>query len=443
MNVPVEKKEKNTAVITVTVGPEELEKAMDQAYKKQKNRINIPGFRKGKVPRKMIEKMYGPEMFYDDAANEIMRKTYPDAYDESGLEIVSQPEMDVVQIESGKDFIYTATVATKPPVTLGKYKGVEVTKGDTKVTKKEVEEAVKRELEMNSRMEVVDRKAGTGDTVNIDYEGSIDGVKFEGGSAKGQPLNLGSGTFIPGFEDQLVGASAGDDVEVKVTFPEDYHAKDLAGKEAIFKTHVNSVSEKNVPKLTDEYIQDTTEFETVDEYKKDLEEKLVEKKKETVRRDQEDEAILKIVEDSEMDIPDQMLEYQVQTMINDMAGSMMQQGLNFNDYLKYTGTTLEKLEENVRPDALSRIKSSLVLEAIAEKEGFEVSDEDVDKELEEMGKMYGMKAEDLKKNLTESEEKNIKKDIQVKKAIDYIIDNAKEKAKKKEKKEEETEAKED
>ena len=443
MNVQVEKKEKSIAVLTVTVGSDELEKAMDQAYKRQKNRINIPGFRKGKVPRKMIEKMYGPEMFYDDAANIIMRRTYPDAYDESGLEIVSQPEMDIVQIENGKDFIYTATVATKPPVTLGKYKGVEVTKGDTKVTKKEVEDAVKRELDMNSRMEVVERAAKKDDTVNIDYEGTIQGVKFEGGSAKGQPLTLGSGTFIPGFEDQLIGKKAGDDADVRVTFPEDYHAQDLAGKEAVFKTHINSVSEKKAPTLDDEYIQDTTEFETVDEYKKDLEERLVEKKKETVRAQQEDEAILKIVEDSEMDIPDQMVEYQVQTMINDMAGNMMQQGVNFNDYLKYTGMTLEKLEDNVRPDALSRIKSSLVLEEIAKQENIEATSEDVDKELEEMGKMYGMKLEDLKKNLTETEEKNIKKDAAIKKAIDLIMDNVKEKAKKKEKKEEDTEAKED
>ncbi len=431
MNVQVENLEKNMAKLTVTVDAAELEKAITKAYNKQKNSISVPGFRKGKVPQHMVEKMYGAEIFYEDAANIIMQETYPQAYDESKLDIVSQPQVDITQLEKGKDFIYTATVAVKPEVKLGKYKGVSVTKIDSKVTATEVNESIKAELERDARMVTKKGKAANGDTAVIDFEGFIDDVAFEGGKGENYDLVLGSGSFIPGFEDQLVGHKAGEDVDVEVTFPETYQAEDLAGKAAVFKCHIHEVKKKDVPKLDDEYVSDHTEFETVDEYKASVKERLENNKKTEGRRAQEDEAIAKIVEDSEMEIPDAMLDYQVENMINDFANNMAQQGLSLQQYMQFTGMTMDAFREQVRPDALSRTQSSLVLEAIAKAEKIEATDADVDTKLEEMSKQYGMELEQIKNLVGENEKESMKKDIAIEKAIELIMDNVKEAAKKK------------
>ncbi|SOC06447.1 trigger factor [Pseudobutyrivibrio ruminis DSM 9787] len=431
MNVQVENLEKNMAKLTITVDAAELEKAITKAYNKQKNSISVPGFRKGKVPQNMVEKMYGAEIFYEDAANIIMQDTYPQAYDESKLDIVSQPKIDITQLEKGKDFIYTAEVAVKPEVKLGKYKGVSVTKIDSKVTATEVNNTIKAELERAARTVTKTGKAAKGDTTVIDFEGFIDGVAFEGGKGENYDLELGSGSFIPGFEDQLIGHKAGEDVDVEVTFPENYQAEDLAGKPAVFKCHIHEVKGKDIPKLDDEYVADTTEFETVEEYKASVKERLENNKKAEGRRAQEDEAIAKIVEDSEMEIPDAMLDYQVENMINDFANNMAQQGLSLQQYMQFTGMTMDSFREQVRPDALSRTQSSLVLEAIAKAEKIEVADADVDAKLEEMSKQYGMELDQIKNLVGESEKESMKKDIAIEKAIELIMDNVKESARKK------------
>ncbi len=431
MNVQVENLEKNMAKLTITVDAAELEKAITKAYNKQKNSISVPGFRKGKVPQNMVEKMYGAEIFYEDAANIIMQDTYPQAYDESKLDIVSQPKIDITQLEKGKDFIYTAEVAVKPEVKLGKYKGVSVTKIDSKVTATEVNNAIKAELERDARMVTKTGKASKGDTATIDFEGFIDGVAFEGGKGENYDLELGSGSFIPGFEDQLIGHKAGEDVDVEVSFPENYQAEDLAGKPAVFKCHIHEVKGKDVPKLDDEYVSDHTDFETVDEYKASVKERLENNKKAEGRRAQEDEAIAKIVEDSEMEIPDAMLDYQVENMINDFANNMAQQGLSLQQYMQFTGMTMDAFRDQVRPDALSRTQSSLVLEAIAKAEKIEATDADVDAKLEELSKQYGMELEQIKNLVGENEKESMKKDIAIEKAIELIMDNVKETAKKK------------
>ncbi len=443
MNVQVENLEKNMAQLTITVDAADVAKAITKAYNKQKNSISVPGFRKGKVPQAMIEKMYGAEIFYEDAANIMMQDTYPQAYEECGLDIVSQPEVEVSQLEKGKDFIYTAKVAGKPEVKLGNYKGVTVTKVDTKVKVAEVNDAIKAELERNARTVEKTGKAANGDTVTIDFEGFVDGVAFEGGKGENYDLELGSGSFIPGFEDQLVGHKAGEDVDVEVTFPENYQAEDLAGKAATFKCTIHTVKGKDIPKLDDEYVADATEFETVDEYKASVKERLENTKKDEAKRAQQDEAIAKIVEDSEMEIPDPMLDFQVENMINDFANNMAQQGLSLQQYMQFTGMTMDAFRDQVRPDALERTKSSLVLEAIVKAEGIEATDEDVDAKVAEMAEMYGMEADQLKNLVGENERESMKKDLAIQKALDFVMDNVKEVAAKKAKKEEAEETTED
>lgn len=440
MNVQVENLEKNMAKLTVTVDAAELDKAITKAYNKQKNSISVPGFRKGKVPQHMIEKMYGAGIFYEDAANILIQETYPQAYDESKLDIVSQPKVDITELEKGKDFVYTAEVAVKPEVKLGKYKGVSVSKIDSKVTATEVNNTIKAELERAARTVTKTGKAAKGDTAVIDFEGFVDGEAFEGGKGENYDLELGSGSFIPGFEEQLIGHKAGEDVEVEVTFPEEYHAADLAGKAAVFKCHIHEVKGKDIPKLDDEYVADTTEFETVEEYKASVKERLENNKKAEGRRAQEDEAIAKIVEDSEMEIPDAMLDYQVDNMINDFANNMAQQGLSLQQYMQFTGMTMDAFRDQVRPDALSRTQSSLVLEAIVKAENIEATDADVDAKLEEMSKQYGMELEQLKNLVGENEKESMKKDIAIEKAVAFVMDNVKESARKKATKKTEEEA---
>ena len=441
MSVQVENLEKNMVKLTIEVPAEELEKAIDAAYKKQKNQISIPGFRKGKVPRAMVEKMYGVEVFYEDAANTLMQQNYPSAVEESGVDIVSRPSIDVVQIEKGKPFIYTAEVAVRPEVTLGKYMGVTVTKIDTSVSDDEVAEALEQQRNNNARtISVTDRPVAVGDTAVIDFEGFVDGVAFEGGKGENHPLEIGSHTFIDNFEDQLVGKNAGDEVEVNVTFPEQYQAADLAGKPATFKVKINEIKAKELPELDDEFAQDVSEFDTLAEYKESLKKNLEEKKENEAKRTKEDEAVQKIIDKSKMDIPEAMIDTQCETMIEEFAQRIAQSGLSMDQYLQFSGLTVDGLKEQVRPEALSRIQASLVLEQIAKDENIEVSDDDVNAEIEKMAASYGMEADKLKEYMGDAEKDSMKKELAITKAVDLVMANVKERAKAKSKKEKEAEA---
>ena len=441
MSVQVENLEKNMAKLTIEVSEDKLEEALQKAYLKQKNKISLPGFRKGKVPRNMIEKMYGPEIFFEDAANMLIQENYGPAVDESGADIVSRPTIEVTQIEKGKPFIFTAEVAVRPEVTLGKYMGVTVTKIDTTVIDEEVDAEVERERNNNARtITVEDRAIVDGDTAVIDYEGFVDGVAFEGGKGENHSLVIGSHSFIDTFEEQLVGKNTGDEVEVNVTFPEEYHAPELAGKAAVFKVKVNEIKAKELPELDDEFAQDVSEFDTLAEYKEDVKAKLAERKEADAKRTKEDEAIRKIVDKSSMEIPDAMLDTQVETMIEEFAQRIAQQGLSFEQYMQFSGVTMDKMKEQVKPEALYRIQSSLVLEQIAKDENIEVSEEDVMAEIEKMAAMYGMEADKLKELVGDAEKESMKKDIAIQKAVELIMDNIKERAKAKSKKEKEEDA---
>ena len=443
MSVQVEKLEKNMAKLTVEVPAEEVEKALQAAYMKEKNKISIPGFRKGKVPRAMIEKMYGAAVFYEEAANILIQDNYAAAMEESKEDIVSRPTIDIVQIESGKPFIFTAEVAVRPEVTLGKYKGVQVTKIDTTVTDEEVEAALEKEQQKNSRtVTVTDRPVANGDTAVIDFEGFVDGIAFEGGKGENHPLEIGSHSFIDTFEDQLVGHNEGDEVEVNVTFPEKYQAADLAGKPAVFKVKINEIKAKELPELNDEFASEVSEFDTLAEYKEDLRKHLEVEKENEAKRTKEDEAIKKIIDKSTMEIPEAMIETQCENMINEFAQRIAQSGLSMEQYMQFSGMTIDGLKEQVRPEAETRIKSSLVLEQIAKEENIEVSEDEINAEVEKMAAQYGMEADKLKEYLGEAEKESIKRDLSVTKAVDLIMENVKERAKAKTKKEKEAEAEE-
>lgn len=428
MSLQVEKLEKNMAKLTIEVPASELEKALQSAYMKQKNKISLPGFRKGKVPRQMIEKMYGAEIFYDDAANALIPKAYADAYDECELDIVSRPEIDVVQIEKGKDFIFTATVATKPEVTLGEYKGLEVDKVSTRVTQKEVDAKIQEEAEKNARtITVEDRAVQDGDEVVLDFEGFVDGVAFEGGKGENYPLTIGSGSFIPGFEEQLVGAEAEKEVEVKVTFPEDYHAEDLKGKEAVFKCTVHEIKAKELPEIDDEFSAEVSEFDTLEEYKADVKAKIKEQKAAEGKAKQEDQVVEQAVKNATYELPEAMVETQAEQMANDFAQRMQSQGLTMEQYFQFTGTTAEQMMEDLKPQAVKRIETRLVLEAIAKAENIEISDEKLDEEIGKMAEAYKMEADKLKEFMGENEKKQMKEDMAVQEAITFLVDNAVEK----------------
>ena len=427
MSLQVEKMEKNMAKLTIEVSAEELDKAMQNAYLKARGKISIPGFRKGKAPRKMIEQMYGKGIFLEDAANALIPEHYSKALEECDLEIVSQPEIDVTQAEPGKAFIFTAEVAVKPEVTLGEYKGVEVPKSETEVTDEDIDAEIKKEQEKNSRtVTVEDRGAENGDITTIDFEGFVDGVAFEGGKGTDYPLTLGSGSFIPGFEDQLVGAKAGDHVEVNVTFPEEYQAAELAGKEAVFQCDVNKVETKELPELDDDFAQDVSEFDTLAEYREDVKKNLTEKKEKEARAAKENAAVDKAIENAEMEIPDAMLNTQVRQMMNDFASRMQSQGLTMEQYFQFTGMTAEKMQEEMKPQALKRIQTRLVLEKIAETENIEVSEDEVNEEIGKMAEMYKMEADKLKELLGDRELEQMKKDMAVQKAVTLVADEAKE-----------------
>ena len=427
MSLQVEKLEKNMAKLTIEVSAEDLEKAMQAAYQKAKGRITLPGFRKGKAPRKMIEQMYGKGIFLEDAVNALIPEHYSKALAECDLEIVSQPTIDITQAEPGKALIFTAEVATKPEVTLGDYKGVEVPKTEINVTDEDVDAEIKKEQEKNSRtINVEDRGAQLQDVVTIDFEGSVDGVPFDGGQATEYPLTLGSNTFIPGFEDQLVGAKVGDDVDVKVTFPEEYQAKELAGKEAIFKCAVKKIEAKELPELDDDFAKDVSEFDTLAEYKEHIKTNLVERKENEAKRAKEDAAVDKAIENAQMDIPEAMLQTQCRQMLDDFSRRMQSQGLSMDQYFQFTGMTAEKMMEDMKPQAVKRIQTRLVLEKIAEVENIQPTEEEVNEEISKMAETYKMEADKLKELLGEREIEQIKKDMAVQKAVSLVADAAKE-----------------
>lgn len=426
MSLQVEKLEHNMAKLTIEVSAEDVEKALQAAYLKERSRISLPGFRKGKVPRQMIEKMYGPEVFYDEAANHMISEAYGKAYEECELEIVSQPKVAITQLEMGKPFIFTAEVAVKPEVTLGEYKGLKVDKVSTRVTQKEVDEEIDRERERNARtIEVTDRPVQDKDQVILDFEGFVDGVAFEGGKGENYPLTIGSGAFIPGFEEQLIGAEIGKETEINVTFPEEYQAKELAGKEAVFKCTVHEIKAKEIPELDDEFVSDVSEeSETVDAYKAEVKAKIKERKEREGRQKKEDQAVEQAVANAQIDIPDPMIDLQTKQMADDFARRIMQQGMSLEQYFQFTGLSEEKMMEEFRPQAEKRIRTRLVLEAVVAAENIEVSDERLDEELKKMADSYQMEVEKLKGFMGENEKKQMKEDIAVQEAVTLIADAA-------------------
>ena len=425
MSLQVEKMEHNMAKLTIEVSAEEFEKALNGAYMKQKKNISVPGFRKGKVPRQMVEKMYGVEIFYDDAANALIPEAYAKAYDEADIEIASQPSIEVVQIEKGKPFIFTAEVAVKPEVTLGEYKGLAVDKVSNRVTQKEVEERLGKEQEKNARTIAVEgRPVQDKDEVVLDFEGFVDGVAFEGGKGENYPLVIGSGSFIPGFEEQLIGAETEKEVEVNVTFPKEYHAEELAGKEAVFKCTVHEIKAKELPELNDEFASEISEFDTLDELKADIKAKIKEEKNAEGKRKREDQAVEQAVANASMDIPDAMVDTEVRQMANDFAQRIKQQGLTVEQYMQFTGMTSEKMLEEFKPQALKRIQTRLVLEAIVKAENIEISDEKLDEELTKMAEAYKMEVEKLKEFMGDAEKEQMKQDMAVQEAVTFLADNA-------------------
>ncbi|WP_343249527.1 trigger factor [Diplocloster hominis] len=430
MSLQVEKLEKNMAKLTLEATAEELEGALQKAYLKQKSKISVPGFRKGKVPRQMIEKMYGPEIFYEDAANILIPDVYGKETEECDLEIVSQPEIDVVQLEKGKPFIFTAEVALKPEVTLGEYKGIEVEAVSTEVTDDEISAELDKERENNARtITVDDRAVQDGDMTTIDFEGFVDGVPFEGGKGTDYPLVIGSHSFIDTFEEQLIGKNIGEEVEVNVTFPEEYQAKELAGQPALFKVTVKEIKVKELPEADDDFAQDVSEFDTLDEYKADIKAKLQEKKEKDAKTAKEDAVIDKIVENASMEIPDAMIDTQTRQMVEDFARRIQMQGLSMEQYMQFTGSTPDQMLEQMKPQALKRIQTRLVLEAITEAEKIEATEEELQKEIEKMAEMYKMEADKLTEVLSDYERTSMKKDIAVQKAVDFVAEAAVETAK--------------
>ncbi|RHP49207.1 MULTISPECIES: trigger factor [unclassified Clostridium] len=426
MSLQVEKLEKNMAKLTVEVPAEQFEAALKTSYNKNKNKFNIPGFRKGKAPQAMIEKMYGVGVFYEDAVDEAINASYPDAAKESGLEIVSRPEISIEQVEKGKAFIYVATVATKPEVTLGEYKGIEVEKAKPEVTDADVEAELKKVQEQNSRLVTVeDRAVADGDQTVIDFEGFVDGKAFEGGKAEDYTLVIGSHSFIDTFEDQLIGKNIGEDVEVNVTFPAEYHAAELAGKPATFKVKIKEIKMKELPELNDEFASEVSEFETLDAYKEDVKNKLAETKQAQATAENENNVVQKVVDNAQMDIPAPMVDEQVRNMIEDYARRLQSQGISFDQYLQFTGSTIEQLQEQMRPQAELRLRTRLVLEAVVAAEKIEPSDELVEAEIKKMSENYKMDVEQIKNIMGEAGMAQMKADMAVQEAVDFLVAEAK------------------
>jgi trigger factor len=428
MSLQVEKLEKNMAKLTIEASAEELEKAIEGAYQKNKNKLSIPGFRKGKAPRKMIEQMYGKEIFYEDAANALIPDVYEKALEECSEEIVSSPKIDVVQIEAGKPFIFTAEVALKPEVTLGKYKGVKVEKFDAEVTDEEVTGEIDKEREKNSRtVDVADRAVQNGDIATIDFEGFVDGVAFDGGKGEDYPLTIGSGAFIPGFEEALIGSEVGKETDVNVTFPENYQAAELAGKAAVFKCTVKKLQEKQLPDLDDDFVSEVSdESDTVEQYREEVRKKISDRKAASAKQEKENAVVDAIIADAKMDIPDAMVDTQARQMVQEYAQRIQSQGISLEQYLQFTGQTPQQLLDQVKPQALTRIQSRLVLEAVVAAENITASDEEFEEEAKKMGEAYQMDADKVKELLGENGRKQVVEDICIRKAAEFVVENAKE-----------------
>ncbi len=426
MSVQVEKLEKNMAKLTIEVDAAQFEDAMKKAFNKNKNKFNIPGFRKGKAPRAMIEKMYGEGIFYEDAADEAINATCMQAMDESGLEIVSRPEVAVEQIGKDKPFIYTALVAVRPEVILGEYKGIEVEKADASVTAEDVEAELKKVQEQNARLlNVEDRPVADGDKTVIDFEGCVDGKPFDGGKAEDYDLTIGSHSFIDTFEEQLIGRNIGEECEVNVTFPEEYHAPELAGKPATFKVTVKEIKVKELPALDDEFAGEVSEFETMDEYKKDIEAKILERKQKEAATENENRVVDKVAANASLEIPDKMVESQIDNMVQDTARRMQGQGLSMDMYMKYTGMTMDSMRDQMRPQALKRIQTRLVLEEVVKAENIQVPDERLDEEIAKMAAAYQMESDKLKEYMSDRDKEQMKEDLAVQEAVDFLVAEAK------------------
>ena len=429
MSFTVENLEKNMAKLTIEVSAEDFEKALQKAYEKNKNKIAVNGFRKGKVPRAVIEKVYGAGVFYEDAANILIPEEYSKAAEESKLDIVSQPEIDVTQIEKGKSFIFTAEVALKPEVTLGEYLGVEIEKTDAKVTADDVKAELEKVREQNARLvDVTSRGVKDKDQAVIDFEGFVDGVPFEGGKGTDYPLTIGSHSFIDNFEEQLIGAKIGKEVEVNVTFPENYQAAELAGKPATFKVTVKAIKVKELPKLDDDFAKDVSEFDTLADYKADIKKNLTEKKKEEAKREKEAKAVAKAVENASMDIPEGMIKLQVNNMVNEFAQRLQMQGLSIDQYIQYMGSNHQQFMESLKPEAVTRIKNSLVLEAVVKAENITATEDDFEEEVKRMADMYKMEVDKVKEILGDNEKEQIMSDLAIQKAAELIASKAVEKA---------------
>ena len=427
MSAQVERLEHNMVKLTIEIAAEEFGKAITRAYNKNKKSIQVPGFRKGHVPQKLVEKVYGAGVFFEDAANDLINRTYAEEAESTGLEIMSRPEFDIEQIENGKSFIYTATAAVRPEVKLGEYKGIEVKKQTVEVTESEVEDELRKEQEKNSRLvDVEDRAVEKGDTVTLDYSGSVDGEKFDGGTAEGQTLVIGSNSFIPGFEDQLIGVLPGEDCNVYVKFPEEYHATDLAGRDAVFACKVHKIQKKELPELNDEFAQDVSEFDTLDEYKEDIRSRLLDTKSRQARTALENEAVDKLIEASEMDIPDAMVSSQAAQMYQEFVQRLSSQGIPAEMYLKYQNSTPEKMLEDMKPQADKQIRTRLVLEEVVKDAGIEIGDDKIEEEIGKIASAYQMEADKLKEVMSDAEKEQIRKDLAVQEAVSLIADSAKE-----------------
>ncbi len=427
MSLSVEKLEGSMAKLTIEVPAEEFTKAVSEAYKKQKNKFSVPGFRKGKVPQAYIEKMYGPAVFYEDAANQLINEYYPKEIEDCDVEIASNPEIDVEQIEKGKNFIFTATVAVKPEIKIGEYKGVEIEKIDDAVTEDEIMAEILKTQKENSRsIPVEDRPAKMDDEVTINFEGFIDGEAFEGGKGENYKLTLGSHSFIDTFEEQIAGKSVGDKFDVNVTFPEDYHVDDLANKPAVFKVELLGINEIELPELDDEFASEVSSFETYAEYKEDVKKILEVKKKKEVNRQKQSKIVEKLAETAEVEIPEPMIAYNQERIFNEFSQNMMYQGLQMEQYLKLMNTTKEDMLERVKPDAIARIKTSLVLEAVVAAEGITPTEDEVEEEIQNMASSYQMEPEKIKELLDDREMESLKKDIASRKALDFLVENCKE-----------------
>lgn len=421
MSVTVEKKDNNTAVLTVEVSAKEFIEAVEKVYQRRKNSIALPGFRKGKAPRKMIQKMYGAAVFFEEAANLLLQSTYEDAAKESGEKIVSRPQIDITQIEEGKPFIYTATVALRPEVTLGQYKGVEIPKKEVSVSEEEIKADIDREREQNARdVDVDDRPVRSGDRIKLDFDGSVDGEPFEGGKASDFDLTIGSGSFIPGFEDQIIGKNIGEAFDVNVTFPEDYHAEALKGKPAVFRCKVNSISEHQVPELDDDFVQDVSEFDTVDEYRADVEKKIFERKEKAQKSANESAAVKAALANASMEVPEEMIEEQAERLVEEMMQQIQSQGMDPKQYMQLTGMNEASMKEQMKPQALERIKNSLFLEEVVKAENIEISDEALDEELGKMAEAYSMEKEQLEQLMDDASKEQMKNDLAVQEAVKLI-----------------------